>query len=149
MRAALGEQSLDPSALTLEITESAAMLDAERANPVVLALHELGVGLAIDDFGAGHSSLVRLRDVPVQTLKIDQAFLRGVPDDRQAASMITAIIELGAALGMVTIAEGVTSDAQRRFLVARDCPLAQGFQFARPLSADDATELLRTAVQGR
>lgn len=149
VRAALGEQSLDPSALTLEITESAAMLDAERANPVVLALHELGVRLAIDDFGAGHSSLVRLRDVPVQTLKIDQAFLRGVPDDRQAASMITAIIELGAALGMVTIAEGVTSDAQRRFLVERDCPLAQGFQFARPLAADDATALLRTALGGR
>ncbi|MDO8188962.1 EAL domain-containing protein [Conexibacter sp. JD483] len=146
VRAALGEQGLDPSALTLEITESAAMLDAERANPIVLALHELGVRLAIDDFGAGHSSLVRLRDVPVQTLKIDQAFLRGVPDDTQAAAMITAIIELGAALGMVTIAEGVTSDAQRRFLVERGCPLAQGFQFARALTAEDATALLlRTA----
>ncbi|MDO8214078.1 EAL domain-containing protein, partial [Conexibacter sp. CPCC 206217] len=143
VRAALDEHGLDASMLTLEITESAAMLDAERANPVVLALHELGVRLAIDDFGAGHSSLVRLRDVPVQTLKIDQSFLRGVPDDAQASSMLTAIIELGAALGMVTIAEGVTSEAQRRFLVERECPLAQGFQFARPLSADDATALLK------
>lgn len=149
VRAALEEHSLDPAALTLEITESAAMLDAERANPIVLALHALGVRLAIDDFGAGHSSLVRLRDVPVQTLKIDQSFLRGVPDDRQAAAMITAIIELGAALGMVTIAEGVTSDAQRRFLVERDCPLAQGFQFARPLAAAEATALLRASVAAR
>jgi diguanylate cyclase (GGDEF)-like protein/PAS domain S-box-containing protein len=145
VRGALDEFGLGAASLTLEITESAAMLDAERANPVVLALHELGVRLAIDDFGAGHSSLVRLRDVPVQTLKIDQSFLRGVPDDRQAASMLTAIIELGSALGMVTIAEGVTSEAQRRFLVDRDCPLAQGFQFARPLTADDATVVLRQA----
>jgi diguanylate cyclase (GGDEF)-like protein/PAS domain S-box-containing protein len=143
VRAALAEHGIDAASLTLEITESAAMLDAERANPVVLALHELGVRLAIDDFGAGHSSLVRLRDVPVQTLKIDQSFLRGVPDDVQAASMIKAIIELGSALGMVTVAEGVTSEAQRRFLVERGCPLAQGFQFARPLTAEDATALLR------
>jgi EAL domain-containing protein (putative c-di-GMP-specific phosphodiesterase class I) len=131
--------------LTLEITESAAMIDAERANPVVRALHAMGVRLAIDDFGAGHSSLSRLRDVPVEVLKIDQSFLRGVPDDPQAAAMITAIIELGAALGMLTVAEGVTSEAQREFLVARACSLAQGFHFAKPLPADEATERLRAA----
>lgn len=148
VRDALDEQRLTPSMLTLEITESAAMLDAERANPIVRALHDLGVRLAIDDFGAGHSSLARLRDVPVQTLKIDQSFLRGVPDDRQAAAMITAIIELGTALGMVTVAEGVTTDAQRRFLVDGDCPLAQGFHFARPLTADDATRMLRESARG-
>ncbi|MBB4663030.1 EAL domain-containing protein [Conexibacter arvalis] len=143
VRAALAQHGIDPQALTLEITESAAMLDAERGNPVVLALHELGVRLAIDDFGAGHSSLARLRDVPVQTLKIDQSFLRGVPDDPQAAAMITAIVELSAALRMTTVAEGVTSEAQRRFLVEHDCPLAQGFHFARPLTATAATALLR------
>jgi diguanylate cyclase (GGDEF)-like protein/PAS domain S-box-containing protein len=145
VREALAQHSVDPQALTLEITESAAMLDAERANPIVLALHELGVRLAIDDFGSGHSSLARLRDVPVQTLKIDQSFLRGVPDDPQAAAMITAIVELGAALRMTTVAEGVTSEPQRRFLVARDCPLAQGFHFSPPLTAAEATALLRNA----
>jgi EAL domain-containing protein (putative c-di-GMP-specific phosphodiesterase class I) len=122
------------------------MLDADRASPVVLALHETGVRLAIDDFGAGHSSLARLRDVPVDVLKIDQSFLRGVPDDRQAAAMITAIIELGSALQMVTVAEGVTSEAQRRFLVEHECPLAQGFHFSKPLTAADATEALRGVV---
>ena len=99
VRESLTAEGLAPSCLTLEITESAAMLDAERANPVVRALHELGVRLAIDDFGSGHSSLARLRDVPVEVLKIDQSFLRGVPDDPQAAAMTRAIIELGAASG--------------------------------------------------
>jgi EAL domain-containing protein (putative c-di-GMP-specific phosphodiesterase class I) len=95
--------------------------------------------------------LARLRDVPVEMLKIDQSFLRGVPDDAQAAAMTTAIIELGAALGMSTVAEGVTSEAQRRFLVERGCPLAQGFHFAKPLPAAEATERLRasTASAGR
>jgi diguanylate cyclase (GGDEF)-like protein/PAS domain S-box-containing protein len=145
VRSALAQYGLDPHVLTLEITESAAMLDAERANPVVLALHALGVMLAIDDFGAGHSSLARLRDVPVQMLKIDQSFLRGVPDDPQAAAMVTAIVELGAALQMTTVAEGVTSEAQARYLVARGCPLAQGFHFSEPMTAAAATALLRDA----
>jgi len=149
VREALAAERIDPSALTLEITERAAMLDAERANPVVRALHAMGVRLAIDDFGAGHSSLSRLRDVPVEVLKIDQSFLRGVPDDPQAAAMTTAIIELGAALGMLTIAEGVSSEAQREFLVARSCSLAQGFHFAKPLAAQEATERLRAAIVPR
>lgn len=147
VREALEAQRLVPGSLTLELTESAAMLDAERSNPVVRALHELGVRLAIDDFGAGHSSLSRLRDVPVEVLKVDQSFLRGVPDDPQAAAMTTAIIELSSALRMTTVAEGVTSEAQRQFLIARGCPLAQGFHFAKPLEAERATALLREAVK--
>jgi diguanylate cyclase (GGDEF)-like protein/PAS domain S-box-containing protein len=148
VRDALAAERLAPSALTLEITESAAMLDAERGTPVVQALHELGVRLAIDDFGAGHSSLSRLRDVPVEVLKIDQSFLRGVPDDAQAAAMTTAILELGAALRMITVVEGVTSEAQRRFLVEHGCPLAQGFHFSKPLDAEGATAALLAAAAG-
>ncbi|MBS1869455.1 MAG: EAL domain-containing protein [Actinobacteria bacterium] len=149
VRESLDAEGVAPGCLTLEITESAAMLDAERANPVVRALHELGVRLAIDDFGSGHSSLARLRDVPVEVLKIDQSFLRGVPDDAQAAAMTRAIIELGAALGMLTVAEGVTSEAQRLFLVQHGCALAQGFHFARPLEAEAATERLRALAAAR
>jgi predicted signal transduction protein with EAL and GGDEF domain len=149
VRESLEAEGLAPSCLTLEITESAAMLDAERANPIVRALHELGVRLAIDDFGSGHSSLARLRDVPVEVLKIDQSFLRGVPDDSQASAMTRAIIELGAALGMLTVAEGVTSEAQRLFLIEQGCSLAQGFHFARPLVAAEATERLRALLAAR
>jgi len=149
VREALNAEGLAPACLTLEITESAAMLDAERANPVVRALHAMGVRLAIDDFGSGHSSLARLRDVPVEVLKIDQSFLRGVPDDPQAAAMTRAIIELGSALGMTTVAEGVTSEAQRLFLIEQGCPLAQGFHFARPLVAAEATERLRALLAAR
>jgi diguanylate cyclase (GGDEF)-like protein/PAS domain S-box-containing protein len=146
VREALQGEGLESSSLTLEITESAAMVDAERASPVVRALHAMGVRLAIDDFGSGHSSLSRLRDVPVDVLKIDQSFLRGVPDDLQAAAMTRAIIELGAALGMLTVAEGVTSEEQRLFLVQHGCPLAQGFHFAKPLVADEATARLKALV---
>lgn len=149
VRESLEAEGLDPSSLTLEITESAAMVDAERASPVVRALHDMGVRLAIDDFGSGHSSLSRLRDVPVEVLKIDQSFLRGIPDDPQAAAMTRAIIELGAALGMLTVAEGVTSEEQRLFLVEHGCPLAQGFHFAKPLEAADATARLLALVAGK
>ena len=117
---------------TVEITESAAMADPLRTDPVLQDLVAAGVEIAVDDFGAGYSSLSRLRTLPVQVLKIDKTFLQGVPHDVQATAIVTAIIELARALGMEAVAEGVENEDQRAFLVDRGCPLAQGYLLGPP-----------------
>ena len=96
-------------------------------------LHQLGLRLALDDFGAGYSSLSRLREMPMDTLKIDRAFLREVPENGEAAAIVTAILSLARALGRFVVAEGVETEAQRRFLEQQECPLIQGFLLARPM----------------
>ncbi len=129
--------------ITVEITESDVMADVERSERVLRELSELGIGVAVDDFGLGYSSLARLRRLPVQALKIDRSFLVGVPADPEAAAIVTAIIELAAALGMDAVAEGVETEAQRLFLVAHGCPLAQGYLLGRPVPAAEIEPLLR------
>jgi diguanylate cyclase (GGDEF)-like protein/PAS domain S-box-containing protein len=131
--------------LTVEITESAAMADPLRTDPVLTELASSGIEIAVDDFGAGYSSLSRLRTMPVQVLKIDKTFLEAVPDDPEATAIVTAIIELAAALGMEAVAEGVENEHQRRFLVERGCPLAQGYLLGRPVPAEEIEPLLERA----
>jgi len=142
LRAALAEHALDPRQVVVEITETTAMRDAACVAPVLAELRALGVRLAIDDFGAGHSSLARLRDLAADQLKIDRAFLTAVPGDPRAAELIGAALGLGGALGMSAVAEGVETEQQRAFLVDRGCPLAQGFHLARPAPAEKVTALL-------
>src|SRR3954451_449537 len=110
--------------------------------PVLSELVAAGVEIAVDDFGAGYSSLSRLRNMPVQVLKIDRTFLQAVPDDPEATAIVTAIIELACALGMEAVAEGVENEQQRAFLVERGCPLAQGYLLGRPVPADEIEPLL-------
>jgi len=100
------------------------------------------MGSALDDFGSGYSSLSRLLEMPVETLKIDRAFLREVPENREAAAIVTAILRLSKALGRSAVAEGVETEAQRSFLVAEGCRLAQGFLLGRPLPPDGVETLL-------
>ena len=111
------------------------MREHARSAPILRTLAEAGMRVAIDDFGSGYSSLTRLRELPVHSLKLDRAFLQGVPAQPESAAMVTAILELAAALGMAAIAEGVETEGQRAFLVARGCPLAQGFHLGRPVPA--------------
>ena len=127
----------------MELTESATLRETERIGPLLAELHELGLQIAIDDFGAGWSSLSRLRAMPVQTLKIDRSFLREVPDDPESGAIVRAIIALGDALGMTTVAEGVEVPVQQHFLAAQGCPLSQGRLFGDALTADVMTERLR------
>jgi diguanylate cyclase (GGDEF)-like protein/PAS domain S-box-containing protein len=141
----LSRHGLQASRFTIEITESTAMRGSQPAQPLLAELHELGLGLAIDDFGAGYSSLSRLREMPVQQLKIDRSFLAELPKSAEAAAVVTAIIQLADALGMETVAEGVETEAQRRFLLENGCLLAQGFHLVRPLPFEDVTALLLEA----
>jgi len=119
--------------LVIEVTETTAMMDAERTIGILDELRSLGFGLAIDDFGAGHSSLARLGEMPVDHLKIDRSFVAGLPGDRTAATVVTAIIQLAENLGMKAVAEGIETPAQLEFLVAHNCPLGQGYLFSKPL----------------
>jgi diguanylate cyclase (GGDEF)-like protein/PAS domain S-box-containing protein len=129
--------------LVVEITERAAMREPERTDIVLRQLKDVGVRVAIDDFGADHSSLARLRDLHVDILKIDRSFLTGVPEQRDAAAIVTAILSLASALGMDAVAEGVETAEQLDFLDARACRRAQGYHIARPMPADEVTEYLR------
>ncbi len=131
------------SSLVVEITESTAMRDPERTQRVLDDLHRAGLRLAIDDFGTGYSSLSRLRDLPVDVLKIDRRFVRDIPDDADAASMVKAIVGLSQSLSMQPLAEGIETEEQRQYLVELGCPMGQGFLFSEPVPPDDLARLAR------
>lgn len=134
---------LPPDQLSIEITESVTMEETGASYAALEGLHDLGVVVAIDDFGADFSSLARLRDLPVDVLKIDRSFLKGVPERADAAAIVTAIARLAAALNMRAVAEGVETEDQLQFLIEQGCPLAQGFHLGRPAPADQITALLK------
>jgi EAL domain-containing protein (putative c-di-GMP-specific phosphodiesterase class I) len=112
---------------------------------VVNALHALGGQLALDDFGTGHSSLLVLKRLPIQTVKVDRAFVQGLDDDDQDAAIIEAVASLAHALGLRAVAEGIETETQRRKSHELGCDLGQGFLFARPLPAGEMTALLDQA----
>ena len=133
----------DPTLLTMELTESATLREPERIGPLLRELRALGLQLAIDDFGAGYSSLSRLRSLPVQILKIDRSFLREIPENPEAGAIVRAIIALSDALGRTTVAEGVELPVQQHFLAAQGCPLSQGRLFGDALPPEAMTERLQ------
>ena len=128
--------------LELEITESFLLRNAEQAMTLVERLSELGIRVAIDDFGTGYSSLSYLKFLRVDKLKLDQRFVRDLPDDRDDAAITRAVIALGHNLGFKVIAEGVESEAQRDFLRREGCDQSQGYFHARPLPAAEFERLL-------
>ena len=134
--AQIASHRLDPAQFCAELTETALLSDARRQRSLLTELHEAGLAIAIDDFGAGHSSLGRLRDLPVQVLKVDRSFLARVPEDPNSTAIVSAVLDLGRALGMTTVVEGVEEQAQLDFLRSHGCPLVQGFLTGRPVPAD-------------
>jgi diguanylate cyclase (GGDEF)-like protein/PAS domain S-box-containing protein len=137
----LSTLGLDPSRFTAEITESATMKDPGNVRRALHGLHEVGVRVALDDFGAGHSSLGRLEHLPIDILKIDRSFLSRVPESTSAAAVIDTIVRLATALGMHAVAEGVETEHQQALLIATDCPFAQGYLFGRPMPAHAIAKL--------
>ncbi len=134
---ALTISGLPAGLLELELTESTAMHDPEAAIATVDALRALGVHLSLDDFGTGYSSLNHLKRFRIGKLKIDQSFVRDLPDDAEDAGIVETIIQMARSLGLMTIAEGVETEAQRDFLQRRGCDQMQGYLLARPLPAKD------------
>jgi diguanylate cyclase (GGDEF)-like protein/PAS domain S-box-containing protein len=138
----LSRTSLPPRYLELEVTETVLLQDEYVINAIP-SLKNLGVALSIDDFGTGYSSLSYLRRLPVEKLKIDQSFVRGLPDNPDDAIIARAIINLGHALGHTVIAEGVESDEQLAYLRNHGCDEGQGFLFGRPMPVADIEKLLK------
>lgn len=134
--AILAETGVQPASLELEVTESVVMANPEKAKKTLAHLAELGIHLALDDFGTGHSSLAYLQRFPVHRLKIDQSFVRDLPDSKEAADIARAIMALAASLGLAVTAEGVETVGQREFLRQAGCETWQGYLFSRPVDAD-------------
>jgi EAL domain-containing protein (putative c-di-GMP-specific phosphodiesterase class I) len=139
---ALQETGLDPRSLRLEITESVAMADAERARTILTELKALGVRISLDDFGTGYSSLSYLQRFPVDMLKIDQSFVVGMDQNNECREIIRTILNLAATLGLDVIAEGTETAAQVDYLQGLDCRFAQGYFFSRPLPIDELRAIL-------
>ncbi len=141
----LKETGMAPSLLEFELTESVLMHDAEASMSVLEGLKAFGIRLAIDDFGTGYSSLSYLRRFPIDTLKIDQSFVRDIVTDAADANIVSAVIGMGKILEQRVIAEGVETNEQFVFLRDRLCDEGQGFHFSRALPAEDFAQLL---IQG-
>ncbi len=133
----LHQYALQPGCLQLEITENFIMSQTEEALSVLHRLKKLGVQLAIDDFGTGYSSLSYLKRLPLDILKIDQSFVRGLPDDPHDAAIVRAIIALGRSMQLTVIAEGVENLEQQQFLTDEGCEQIQGYIVSLPLRPDE------------
>ncbi len=138
----LGESGVDPRLLEFELTESLLMKDADEAVRVLRNLKGRGVRLSVDDFGTGYSSLAYLKRFPLDSLKIDRAFIRECTTDADDATIALSIINLAHSLKLKVVAEGVETEAQLNFLRARGCDQLQGYYFARPMDAAAATDAL-------
>jgi len=135
----------DDSSIEVEITESA-LQEVDANSPVLQRLRALGVRIAIDDFGTGHSSLSMLKHLPIDTLKIDRLFVRGVPSDRDSAAIVSAVISMGHALGLRVVAEGVETETQLAFLRGEGCDEVQGYLLGEPAPPEVIAALLAGAT---
>jgi diguanylate cyclase (GGDEF)-like protein len=145
VRRPLAESGLDPAALTLEITETTLMRDAEATARRLHSLKELGVRIAIDDFGTGYSSLAYLRQFPADALKIDRSFISGIAGSKESAALIHTLVQLGKTLNIETLAEGIEDQAQLETLQREHCDHGQGFLFSRPLDVDAVEKFLNAS----
>jgi diguanylate cyclase (GGDEF)-like protein len=136
------ETGLDPSMLMLEITESVLMEHAEATVARLYRLKDKGIYLSIDDFGTGYSSMTYLKRFPVAKLKIDQSFIRDIPEDSEDVAITTATIQMAHGLKLRVVAEGIETKAQADFLRQRGCDMGQGYLFSRPVSFDALMEYL-------
>ncbi len=139
----LAESGLDPRALELEITEGSLMAQGTDVEATLAALKELGVKLAIDDFGTGYSSLAYLKRFPVDKLKVDQSFVRDIPDHAKGMEICAVVVNLGKALGLEVLAEGVETEAQLSHLRRLGCDSVQGYLLGRPMPAEEMADQLR------
>jgi EAL domain-containing protein (putative c-di-GMP-specific phosphodiesterase class I) len=143
----LQDIGLDPRCLELELTEGAAMQNPEEAAAILKALKKTGIHISIDDFGTGYSSLSYLKKFPLDTLKIDQSFVRDITTDPNDAAIVQAVIAMAHGLGLKVLAEGVETQEQAAFLHLHKCDMAQGYYFGRPMPAEAFYELITESTE--
>ena len=131
----LNSSQVSPENLELELTESAMMRDVDQSARILSELRGLGLQIAVDDFGTGYSSLAYLKSLPITRLKIDKAFVSGIPDDSSDVAITKAIVLLGKTLGLDMLAEGIETEDQRQALMLMGCRRGQGYLYAKPLPA--------------
>lgn len=141
---ALAKSGLSPRQLEIEITESLAIQQPDRVRDVLEPLRRLGIKLAMDDFGTGHSNLAVLTQIDFDVFKIDRQFLTGTPEDEQSNAIIDMILSMANTLNMTIVGEGIETEAQAAFLTNRDCDIGQGFLYSPPISAAAFEEMLKT-----
>ncbi len=140
----LQETGLPPECLELELTESLIAQDIERVTQTIYQLKEIGIKLSIDDFGTGYSSLSYLKRFRVDTLKIDQSFVRNMLTETEDATIVLAVIALAHSLKFKVIAEGVETEQHCKYLQLHDCDEMQGYYFSKPIPAEDFASLLQS-----
>jgi diguanylate cyclase (GGDEF)-like protein len=144
LRAFIKAYGVGPGELTIELTESTLMADSAASMRAIHELRLLGVALAVDDFGTGYSSLAYLKLLRPQKLKVDRSFVRDLPDDKDDAVLVRAVLGLARALEIEVVAEGVETEAQRDFLLGESCVLQQGYLYAKPMPAEQLGGRLRS-----
>jgi EAL domain-containing protein (putative c-di-GMP-specific phosphodiesterase class I) len=137
------ESACQPSWIEFEVTEGQIMTNPQEAIRVLSDISALGIELAVDDFGTGYSSLSYLKKLPINKLKIDQSFVRDLPDDEEDSAISSAIIALAKSLKLNVIAEGVETKEQKEFLVENGCENIQGYFYAKPMPADEMEKYLQ------
>jgi EAL domain-containing protein (putative c-di-GMP-specific phosphodiesterase class I) len=142
----LGDTGFDPRFLELELTESVLMKRPGYTATILPALKEMGISVAIDDFGTGYSSLSYLQGFPVNSLKIDQSFVRKIGTLSDGAPLVTAVIAMARSLKLRVVAEGVETLEELLFLRAHRCDEAQGYYFSRPVFAEQFAKLLESGI---
>ncbi len=147
-RSVFRRHGVSPTSLELEITETTLMADPQRTVRLLDELYAMGLHLSIDDFGTGYSSLSALQQFPIETLKIDQSFVRNVAEDAGDATIVRTIIDMGRSLGMEVIAEGIESQRHLEFLRNHQCLFGQGKLFGEPMTAEELLVLLARQAAG-
>lgn len=145
----LQQAALPPHQLVVELTESALMAKPEQGSWAMQQLKEMGVGIAMDDFGTGHSSLNYVSVLPISLIKIDRSFVQNCAKRKTDAAILSAIVTMGRALGLKVLAEGVETEEQVRVLRAQGCDEVQGFLYGRPVSAQELLAILGVSEAGR
>jgi diguanylate cyclase (GGDEF)-like protein/PAS domain S-box-containing protein len=146
---ALHDSGLEPGRLVLELTEGIAIANPAAVSTLLMQLRAMGVRISVDDFGTGHSSLAYLRQFPIDTLKIDRSFVRGMVTNKDTAEIVAGVMNLSKQLGLRVVAEGIEDEDQCARLRALSCHAGQGNLFATPLDVERATEVLKTGLAPR